>query len=35
VDTLRSEKPIFVYYTSPTNAALYTGHEPVGEEEGP
>ena len=33
LDLLRYEKPIFVYYNSPTNAALRTGAEPVGEEE--
>jgi hypothetical protein len=33
MDMLRNEKPIYVYYISPTNAALRTGKEPVGEEE--
>jgi hypothetical protein len=33
LDLLRYEKPIFVYYNAPTNAALRTGVEPVGEEE--
>ena len=33
VEILRSEKPIYVYYTGPTNAALRSGVEPIGEEE--
>lgn len=33
LDLLRYEKPIYVYYIGPTNAALRTGKEPVGEEE--
>ena len=33
MDMLRHEEPIFIYYTSPTNAALRSGREPVGEEE--
>jgi hypothetical protein len=33
MDLLRNEEPIFVYYGSPTNAALLSGKEPVGEEE--
>jgi len=33
LDLLRNEKPVYVYYLSPTNAALRTGMEPVGEEE--
>ena len=33
VDMLRNEKPCKVYYSSPTNAYLYTGKEPIGEEE--
>ena len=32
-EIIRTEKPIYVYYFSPTNAALITGREPVGEEE--
>ena len=32
-EMMRTEKPIYVYYTSPTNAALRSGAEPVGEEE--
>ena len=32
-EILRTEKPIYLYYVSPTNAALRTGKEPVGEEE--
>jgi hypothetical protein len=34
LETLRREKPIYVYYFEPTNAGLRTGKEPVGEEEG-
>ena len=30
---VREEKPIYLYYLSPTNAGLQTGREPVGEEE--
>ena len=33
VDMLRNEKPCSVYYSSPTYAYIYTGTEPVGEEE--
>jgi hypothetical protein len=33
LDLLRYEKPIYVYYLSPTNAGIRTGVEPVGEEE--
>lgn len=33
LDTLRNEKPIYLYYHSPSNAGLQTGREPVGEEE--
>ena len=32
-EILRTEKPIYHYYFSPTNAALSSGREPVGEEE--
>ena len=34
LDVLRNEKPLVVYYESATNAALRSGVEPVGEEEG-
>jgi len=33
VDMLRNEKPCKVYYSSPTYAFIYTGKEPIGEEE--
>ncbi len=33
LETLRKENPIYIYFISPTNAALRTGKEPVGEEE--
>ena len=33
VDMLRNEKPCRVYYSNPTSAFVYTGKEPVGEEE--
>lgn len=33
MEILKSEKPIYVYYLSPSNAALRSGMEPVGEEE--
>lgn len=33
VDMLRNEKPCYVRYNSPTHAFVYTGTEPVGEEE--
>ena len=33
VDMLRNEKPCRIYYTGPTLAYIYTGKEPVGEEE--
>jgi hypothetical protein len=33
LEMLRAEEPIYVYYAGPTNAALRTGKEPVGEEE--
>jgi hypothetical protein len=32
-EIVRTEKPLYVYYQSPTNAALRSGQEPVGEEE--
>jgi hypothetical protein len=35
LEMLREESPIYVYFVSPTNAAIRTGQEPVGEEEGP
>jgi len=35
VDMLRNEKPCRVYYSGPTYAYIYTGTEPVGEEENP
>ncbi|MFO7918769.1 MAG: hypothetical protein R6V13_11905 [Anaerolineae bacterium] len=34
MEMLRTEEPLYVYYLSPTNAALRSGKEPVGEEEG-
>jgi len=34
LDVLRNEKPLVVYYESATNAALRSGVEPIGEEEG-
>ena len=33
VDMLRNEKPCSVYYSNSTYAYIYTGTEPVGEEE--
>ena len=33
MEILREEKPIYVYYLSPSNAALRSGVEPIGEEE--
>lgn len=33
MEMLRTESPIYLYYLGPTNAALRSGHEPVGEEE--
>jgi hypothetical protein len=33
LELVREEKPLYVYYLGPTNAALRTGAEPVGEEE--
>ena len=33
VDMLRNEKPCKMYYSNPKAAELYTGKEPVGEEE--
>ncbi|MBC8224590.1 hypothetical protein H8E65_08380 [Candidatus Bathyarchaeota archaeon] len=33
MEMLRTESPIFVYFVSPTNAALRSGKEPTGEEE--
>jgi hypothetical protein len=33
LEMLRTEKPIYIYYQGPTNAALRSGKEPVGEEE--
>lgn len=33
LEMVRTEKPLYVYYQSPTNAGLMSGHEPVGEEE--
>jgi hypothetical protein len=33
LELLRNEKPVYVYFLGPTNAALRTGMEPVGEEE--
>jgi hypothetical protein len=33
VNILRTERPLYIYYFSPTNAALRSGREPVGEEE--
>ncbi len=33
MDTLRNESPLYIYYNSPTHAALRSGKEPVGEEE--
>ena len=33
VDMLRNEKPCSVKYISPTHAYIYTGREPIGEEE--
>lgn len=33
MELLRNEDPIYIYYMSPTHAALRSGKEPVGEEE--
>lgn len=33
IDMLRNEKPCHLYYGSPTYGYLYTGAEPIGEEE--
>ena len=33
VDMLRNEKPCYLWYQNPTMAAIYTGQEPIGEEE--
>ncbi len=33
MDMLRDEKPLYLYYQSADNAALFSGLEPVGEEE--
>jgi hypothetical protein len=33
LNMLQTEKPIYIYYLGPTNAALRSGMEPVGEEE--
>src|SRR5262249_10232137 len=33
MEMVRSEKPLYAYYLGPTNAALRSGTEPVGEEE--
>jgi hypothetical protein len=33
MEMIRTEKPIYLYYYGPTNAALRSGKEPVGEEE--
>ena len=33
MEMVRTEKPLYLYYISPTNAALRSGAEPVGEEE--
>ena len=33
MEMLRKEDPIYLYYYSPTHAALRSGKEPVGEEE--
>ena len=33
MEMLRTEKPVYLYYVGPTNAALRSGKEPVGEEE--
>ena len=36
VDMLRNEEPVWIVYTDPTDASIYTGTvEPVGEEETP
>lgn len=34
LNMLQSEKPVYLYYFSPSNAGLSTGREPTGEEEG-
>jgi hypothetical protein len=33
MEMLRTEKPIYLFYYSPTNAGLRSGKEPTGEEE--
>jgi hypothetical protein len=33
MELVRTEKPIYLYYLGPTNAALRSGKEPLGEEE--
>jgi hypothetical protein len=33
LEICRTEKPLYIYYLGPTNAALRSGMEPVGEEE--
>ena len=33
LDMLRNEEPVYLYYYSPSNAGIFTGREPTGEEE--
>ena len=33
MEMLRTEEPVYLYYVNPTQAALRSGKEPVGEEE--
>lgn len=33
VDMLRNEKPCSIFYANPTSTSLFTGKEPIGEEE--
>lgn len=33
MEMVRTEKPLYVYYQSPSSAAVMSGKEPVGEEE--
>lgn len=33
LELLRNEKPVYLYYFAPSNAGIYTGKEPTGEEE--
>jgi hypothetical protein len=33
IDILRNEKPVYVNYSNPTFAQIFTGPEPIGEEE--